>query len=233
MVKLKDVGFDEFLELADYLESISEGGTQALIGRFFPFMSATEELELNYVIDTRDRSQFERFRDSHPEMEVDPEGRTEPSKKDYWEVHLKSIDSVHEMASKYLERNDGVEDIPGKPNTQIRNAKSLEALWRMPFQDPSYYVMKRKLFMDKHSTGIINPERLSSAEATLRSLGIAPNTFMVYLFAYCSSKKFENYRVFADHVLRRISLLGEDGNLKSESSRSFLEAIKRVSERNK
>jgi hypothetical protein len=233
MVKLRDVGFSEFLELVDYLESISEGGTQALIGRFFPFMSATEELELNYIIDTRDQGKFNAFRDAHPEMDVDPEGKTDPSPKDYWEVQLKSIEAVHEMASSYLDKRKGIEDISNKPNTQIVSAKSLKPLLSMPHQDPAFYVPKKKLFIDKHESGTLNKARIEDAESTLRRIGVAPNTFMIYVFAYCSSKKEENYKVLLDHLFRRLSILSEDSALKSQENRDFLHAVKSVSERNK
>jgi hypothetical protein len=233
MVKLREVEFTEFLELVDYLESISEGGTQALIGRFFPFMSATEELELNYIIDTRNWGRFNAFKEAHPEMDVDPEGKTDPSPKDYWEVQLKSIEAVHEMASSYLNKSKGIEDISNKPNTQIVSAKSLKPLLSMPHQDPAFYVPKKKLFLDKHTSGILNRARVEDAESSLRRLGIAPNTFMIYVFSYCSSKKEENYKVFLDHLFRRLSILSEDSALKSQSNREFLEAIKSVSQRNK
>jgi hypothetical protein len=233
MVKLREVGFTEFLELVDYLESISEGGTQALIGRFFPFMSATEELELNYVIDTREQTRFEAFREAHPDMEVDPEGKTEPSKKDYWEVHLKSIEAVHEMASKYLEKRGGIEDLQNKPNTQITSARSLKPLLSMPRQDPAFYVPKRKLFLDKHPNGALSKQRVEDAEKRLRNLKIAPNSVMTAMFAFCSSKKPENYRVFVDHFLRRLEILSEDSELKSDVNRDFLAALKTLSETNK
>jgi hypothetical protein len=233
MVKLKEVSFEEFLELVDYLESISEGGTQALIGRFFPFMSATEEFELNYVIDTREKANFERFRESYPEMNIDPDGKTEPSPKDYWEVHLKSLENVHQMASKYLEGRTGSEGMPNKPNGQIVAARSLEPLIRLPRQDPSFYIPRKKLFLDKHGTGPITRSRVEMAEADLRSVGVAPNTFLTPMLAYCESKKIENYRVFVDHLLRRLSILSEDKHLRSDVNRHFLAAVKSVSERNK
>lgn len=233
MIELREVSFEDFIELVDYLDSISEGGTQALLGRFFPDISSTQELELSYVVETRNREFFESFKSKNPDIKMDPEGRSEPSRKNYWEIELKSLDSVHAMASDYLSRHSGIEDVQNKPNTQVANAKSLSCLASMPKMDPSFYVIKRKMFLDKNVIPSINGGRIERAEASLRSLGIAPNTFLTYFFAYCSPKKPDNYRIFADHVLRRLVLLSQPGAMESQSNVDFLAAVKSVSEKNK
>jgi hypothetical protein len=232
MTKLKEMSFGELVELIDYLDSVSEGGTQAFIGRFFPNLTAVQELELGYVIDSRDEKAFEKFRSDYPDMDIDPEGRSEPSEKRYWEIGERSLNYTYDLALAYLKSRNFREDIPNKPNTQIYNARTLAFLKNMPWQDPSFYVGRKKLFMDKNGRGPLSPERVSEAESKLRSLGVPPNKFMTYLFSYCENKKYENYRVVVDHLFRRIDILSEDKDLSSQSNRDFLDAIKSISEKN-
>jgi hypothetical protein len=83
MEKLKNLEYNDFIELVDYLNSLSDGAAIALIGKFFPNLTAVQELELNQVMESRDEDDYNLFKNEYPEMEIDPKGKSEPIKKNY------------------------------------------------------------------------------------------------------------------------------------------------------
>jgi len=231
MEKLRDLSYENFLELLEYLDSITENVAITAIGNFFPTLTALQELEIGYIVDSRDRDAFERFKEEYPDLDIDPEGKSEPEEKKYWQVTEKALNHTYDLAFNYLKNNNFKDDTNNKGNTQIYNAKTLAALKNMEYQDYLLYSFKRKLFIDKHP--YISYKEFNKIEAVLRLTGIDPNRFMIYVVAYCKDKKYENFNLFLEHLFKRIEILEVDKDLISQSNKEFIEAINTVINKNK
>jgi hypothetical protein len=227
---LRDLEYSEFLKLMDYLDSISENTAISLIGNFFPKLSALQELEIGYIIDSKDEQAFEKFKSDYPDLEIDEQGKSEAVKKDYWEITEKSLNYTYDMAFHSLKSNNFLDNTLGKVNTQIYNAKTLACLNNMTYQDDNAYLFKRKLFIDKFRLGFGS---FNNAEIILKNKGLDASKFFVYVIAYCKDKKYENFSKFLDHLFRRIELISKDTELKSSSNKEFLDNIISIINKNK
>lgn len=227
---LTDLEYTEFIELVEYLDSLPEGPAISLIGSFFPKLSALQELEMGYIIDTRDEQAFEKFKSDYPDLEIDTEGKSSPEKKNYWEISEKSLNYTYDLAFSALKTNNFSDKSLSKINTQIYNAKSLACLKNKEFLDSNLYYAQRKLFVDKYN---LDFNSFNTAEKILKDKGLEPTKFFVYVIEYCNKKKYENFQKFLDHLFRRINLLNDDVNLVSISNRDFLDNINSVINKNK
>jgi hypothetical protein len=231
MEHLRDLEYTNFLELLEYLESVTGDAAISVIGNFFPNLTALQEIELGYIIDSKDEKSFERFKEEYPDLEIDPEGKAQPKDKNYWEVTEKALNYTFDAAFSNLKHNNFKDDSQNKGNSQVYNAKTLAGLKNIDFQEPSMYPFKRKLFIDKNKQ--LSHREFNRIESLLRSLDIDPNKLLIYVIAYCKDKKYENYNLFLDHVFKRIELLVEDKNLVSNSNKDFLESINAIINKNK
>jgi hypothetical protein len=231
MELLRDLNYEDFSELITYLESITDNAAMIAIGSFFPKLNALQELELGYIVDSKDRDAFERFKEEYPDLEIDPEGKSQPEEKRYWEVTEKALNHTYDLAFNYLKNNNFKDDSPDKRNTQIYNSKSLAALKNMEYQDSSIYPFKRKLFLDKNP--YLSNKEFNKIESVLKSISVDPNRLMIYVISYCKDKKYHNFNVFLEHLFKRIEILAEDKDMTSQSNKDFLEAINTIINKNK
>jgi hypothetical protein len=231
MELLRDLNYEDFSELITYLESITDNAAMIAIGSFFPKLNALQELELGYVVDSKDRDAFERFKKEYPDLEIDPEGKSQPEEKRYWEVTEKALNHTYDLAFNYLKNNNFKDESPDKGNTQIYNAKTLAALKNMDYQDSSIYPFKRKLFLDKNP--YLSNKDFNKIESVLKSVSVDPNRLMIYVISYCKDKKYHNFNVFLEHLFKRIEILAEDKDMTSQSNKDFLEAINTIINKNK
>jgi hypothetical protein len=228
----KDLDYSNFIELIDYLNSISDNNAISVIGSFFPSLTAVQELEMSYIIDSRDERAFEKFKIDYPDLEVDVEGKSEPSRKDYWEITERSLNYTYELAFSNLKSNNFRDESLNRGNTQIYNAKTLAVLKNMNAEDDRAYFMRRKLFLDKGENYIVSQEKFNKIEKIISELGLDSSKFMVYVLNHIKEKKFENYRLFLEHLFKRIELLSLDKDLKSASNKDFVDNIKTVINKN-
>jgi len=231
MELLRDLNYEDFSELITYLESITDNAAMIAIGSFFPKLNALQELELGYIVDSKDRDAFERFKEEYPDLEIDPEGKSQPEEKRYWEVTEKALNHTYDLAFNYLKNNNFKDDNPDKGNTQIYNAKSLAALKNMEYQDSSIYPFKRKLFLDKNP--YLSNKEFNNIESVLKLIGVDPNKLMIYVISYCKDKKYNNFNIFLEHLFKRIEILAGDKDMTSQSNKDFLEAINTIINKNK
>lgn len=231
MELLRDLNYEDFSELVTYLESITDNAAMIAIGNFFPKLTALQELELGYIVDSKDRDAFERFKQEYPDLEIDPEGTSQPEEKRYWEVTEKALNHTYDLAFNYLKNNNFKDESLDKGNTQIYNAKTLAALKNMEYQDHSLYPFKRKLFLDKNP--YLSNKEFNKIESVLKSINLNPSGLMIYVISYCKDKKYQYFNVFLEHLFKRIEILAEDKDMTSQSNRDFLEAINAIISKNK
>jgi hypothetical protein len=231
MELLRDLNYEDFSELITYLESITDNAAMIAIGSFFPKLNALQELELGYIVESKDKNAFERFKEEYPDLEIDPEGKSQPEEKRYWEVTEKALNHTYDLAFNYLKNNNFKDDNPDKGNTQIYNAKSLAALKNMEYQDSSIYPFKRKLFLDKNP--YLSNKEFNKIESVLKLIGVDPNKLMIYVISYCKDKKYNNFNIFLEHLFKRIEILAGDKDMTSQSNKDFLEAINTIINKNK
>jgi hypothetical protein len=228
---LKELEFENFLELVNYLDSITEEAASLAIGGFFPGLTAVQELELNHIIETKEKDLFEKFKSDYPDIEIDPEGTSTPVQKNYWEVAEKALNHVYDLAFNSLKKSNFKDSSPAKENTQIYNARTLSCLKNMEYVNSSFYYPNRKLFIEKFPQ--ISLLTLEMAESNLKKKEIDAESFMSYVLTYCKKKKYENFATFIDHLLRRIDVLSSDKDMSSHSNIDFLDSINRVINKNK
>jgi hypothetical protein len=233
MNALRDLSHSEFVELVKFLNSLSEESNAMLnIGGFFPKLTAVQELELSYVIENDNNERlFEKFKSDYPDLEIDPEGASTPSKKNYWEIAERSINYTYDLAFNDLKSNNFKDGSPDKGNTQIYNSRTLACLKNMPVDKKVIYFIQRKLFIDKFA-GYLGLKDFRHIEDILKELGLDYQTFLSYVILYVKEKKYKNFGLFLSHLFKRIELLKSDKELKSQSNREFLESIKIVINKN-
>jgi len=228
---LKELEFENFLELVRYLDSITEESASLAIGGFFPSLTAIQELELNHIIEMKEKDLFEKFKSDYPDIEIDPEGTSIPIQKNYWEVAEKALNHVYDLAFNSLKKSNFKDNSPASENTQIYNAKTLSCLKNIEYISPALYYPNRKLFLDKFPQ--ISFLSIESAELNLKKKGVNSESFLSYVIFYCKKKKYENFATFIDHLFRRIDVLSSDKDMSSYSNIDFLDSINSIINKNK
>jgi len=237
MEKLGGLDYNNFIELLDYLESLSEYETEEETGvfveekihSFFPNLDAVQEIELSYIISNRDKKLFEVFKQNNPEVEVDPTGQSVPKDRDYWQLTENALNSVYTLAKEDLESTKFIDKSYNKVNTQVYNAKNLNCLANMESMKYDSYLMHRKLFLD--SSNIKTGKEFNELERKLTEIGVKPSQFLINVVKYCYKRK-DDYSVFLRHLFDRIEVLHSDNELTSESNKSFLDSINTVIAKN-
>jgi hypothetical protein len=236
MQYLKDLKYENFVELLEYLEELADTESEEeklrfseeRIQNFFPTLSALQEIELSLVISKKDKDMFEQFKSQYPDLEVDETGTSKPNKKDYWELREKSLESVHQIAEDYLKSKGRKNPDMKSLNKQVCNAKSLDCLENEGINnEKNTYYFLRKLFLDRHpKDAVANQFNFLKFEKALEELGLNYHKFFTMVIIHCNSKKSrDEFVVFLDHLFRRIELLLSDKKLKSDNNRKFLDAI--------
>ena len=80
-------------------------------------------------IDILVEDSFNLFKAQNPDIVIDPDGKSEPTEKNYWEIELLSLESVYINAT-----DDGI------VNTQVRDAKELKYLKKYKGNTPSEFI---------------------------------------------------------------------------------------------
>jgi hypothetical protein len=239
---LKDLDFENLVELLEYLENISNKETkeerlnfvEERIGNFFPNLSAIQEIELSYIINNRDRDSFELFKASYPNLGIDVEGRSVPKDKNYWEIRETSLESVYQFALEELSKYE-VDKSKYRINSQVYNAKTLDELKNMSPHRPDLYIYQRKLFLDRwRGINLTDPREFNRVEKLLIDiLGEKTNAFLIDVVEYCKSKNdARQFLTFLEHLFERIEILSLDKELTSETNRLFLENINTIINKN-
>ena len=244
MKYLKDLSFENLVELLEYLENISDKETreerltfvEERIGNFFPNLSALQELELSFIVNNRDKDSFEIFKASYPDLEIDNTGRSTPKDKNYWEIRHTSLESVYQFALEELSKSDK-DKTKYKINTQVYNAKTLDDLKNMNPKRPDLYMFQRKLFLDKwRGLQITDPREFNNIERILSSIlkdEKKTSAFLVNVIEYCKPKNnAHEFETFLNHLFERIKILGLDTSLSSEVNRQFLDNINTIINKN-
>jgi hypothetical protein len=237
MQYLKDLKYENFIELLEYLEEMADTEdkeeklrfSEERIQNFFPTLSALQEIEISLVISNKDKEMFEQFKNQYPELEVDETGKSKPNKKDYWQLKEKALESIHEVALKYLNSKGKKNPDMKSLNKQVCDAKSLECLENKGIHNErnTYYFLK-KLFINKYpNDSVVSNFNFLKFEKAMSEIGLNYHKFFMMVINHCNTKKKrDDFVIFLDHLFRRIELLLSDKNLKSENNKRFLDTIK-------
>ena len=237
MEKLQNLEYNNFIELLGYLESLSKSDipeekeifVEEKIQSFFPELDAIQELELSYIVKQRDEKAFNLFKESYPDLLIDPTGQSTPESKDYWELTEKSLESIYEFALRDLESSAFNDKSYNKVNTQVYNARNLSCLINMEPTKYDAYAMYRKLFFD--SSQDFSRQEYKEAEIQLKELNLNYSAFLITVLKYAFKRK-EDISVFMDHLFRRIEVLHSDKDLKSSINKVFLSNINSIIDKN-
>jgi len=243
MAYLKDLNFEDLIELLDYLEDISGkeikeeklSFVEAKIGNFFPSLSAVQEMEFSSIIGDRSIELFELFKGKYPNLEIDTTGRSTPKEKEYWEIREKALNELYLFALENLEKNSFLDKSTNKMNMQVYNAKNIVFLKDMNGGRTDLYAFYRKLFLDKFKGHrIINQRNFSNAEVVLGELFSKDEVQLFFLntVIYCKDKDENEISLFLEHLFERLEILLLDKKLSSDSNKAFLEGINDILSKN-
>jgi hypothetical protein len=240
---LENLKYSEFKDLLFHLKKLSSAEddiskqveVEAKLNYFFPELSALEEMELNHVAsaifreDTTSEDLFNIFKENHPKLKIDTLGLSHPFKKNYWEIELKSLDSVYELAQNYLQKNNYRDETHGKINSQVVNAKDLNNLNNIKLNPSMIYDFDKTLFLKKFNNEYINNQNFNKYEKLVYKY-TKNNIFMHKLIEYITRKdKPVSYGTFINHVFSRLDILDKDVKLTNEENKSYLKKIKELS----
>lgn len=205
--------FKEFIELLDFLNKIDNGEDIYLkLGRFFPKLSAEEEIELVYIYEEKDEGKYDEFMKN--EIFYDPEGRSKPEPRHHWQIVLKLIEQLY----------DSVKDNPTERELQVIHAKTLEPLYSVSGE--TSYTMSRAVFLKKF------PEQMNKIldiEQNITDLEL-PDEFMRRFGRYLSTmRKVSDFDVFVSNIKTRLYILKADKDLMNPVNEEFKETILAVS----
>ena len=107
--KLKNLTFEEFSQLVEFLKNIYrtqksgaiEGKQEEKefvaehISGFFPSLTALQEVRMMGVLNDLTENAFLLFQDEFPEIEIDSTGKGIKKQKRYWEVTLESLEQLY------------------------------------------------------------------------------------------------------------------------------------------
>lgn len=230
---MKEMEYEDLVSLLEYLEEKHQDKAQLILDRFFPDLDAEQTLEFNNVcaeiLNKGDGKElFEKFKEAHPDATVDPEGKSEPVKKDFWKITLKGLEELHTLASENLKATSFKDDTPFHVDTQVVNARSLAPLINME-TSTKQYLSRRVLFLKKYESDLINKKVLNKYEEILKQL-VGNVNLLSRLLSYCETRNYGEYRFFVKHVFNRLDCLHQDTELSDQRNVDFLENIKKIKE---
>lgn len=236
---IKDLSAEVFFKLTDFLETIDSDpkdpskdpamDAAIRLRRFIPDMDAIQQAEIYGIIKSKSRSGFDEFKAKYPDLKVDPKGRSEPSPSKAWEFRIKSLDAAYAMAKASLNGSGGKDTSKFKAHTQVIDAKELGPIERMSASKPKF----PEFYDDKRfiESGIVpNADRstLSGLKAALAPSVPGINRFMRTFEEFCLGRKKENCALFADHVMSRLEILGEDAGHTDPQNKAFADLINKI-----
>lgn len=242
MEYFKDLNYKNFIELIDYLESLSESKEEKDINffvserikNFFPNLNALQDMELSYIISTKDEHAFEAFKADYPEIKIDPTGRSTSELKDIWSVKEKSLNTLFDMSIEFLKENNYKDKSKNKVNSQVFNAKTLAPLLNREFpEDVPYAFLRHKLILKHPNSDLVTLQNFKMHEEMLEELGYDYSSILYPVIKYILNKKHDNFEIFLDHTFGRIELLFQDKELKSESNKMFKNKLELLIKKNK
>lgn len=240
MSKITEIKFSEFSELSKFLND-GDNGSLLLerLSRFFPNANASEIFDISYAAelaasdDPNAERAYAAMLENCADVEVDPTGMSEAhAPKDGWRITLRTMDTIYRNAENMLKESNYSDSSKHKVNSQAYNAMNLFNMANAEYNE-KYDIAKASFFLktkDLEISSIVNRKSLSEAEKVLESFGLDKRILSRFL-DICGKKKYENCQMFARHFLERLRLLSEDSELSEESSRKFLENLKKISEK--
>lgn len=210
--------YEEFIELVEFLNDIENDEDIFIkLGRFFPELTAEQEIELGFIYENKDKDQYDKFMES--DILYDPEGKSVPKDRQHWKLTLKLMDDIYTSLL--------ISDINQNSKMQYMDAKDLTPLYSTVTSGNAPYTMSRVLFSKKY------PNRLNDIldiEKYSNDLQL-PDKFLRKLVAYLNKcKKESEFDIFLRTLKSRLYVLYMDKELEEESNQTFKETILAVVE---
>jgi hypothetical protein len=192
-------------------------------------MDALQQMEMDYIADSRSEFAFDRFRNDYPDLRIDESGTSVPKKKNYAEIRAKALDEVYSEAYSNLRKANFHDSSKSDEDSQIYNAKSLSCLENaIPKLDPKDYAPARFMFLKKHPDDAISIGRI---EEYIGKLGFDPKPISAAIVSYCSRKgKEESYRSFLFHLSNRLEVANKDANRDLPMTKDLIGRLKSLEE---
>jgi len=242
MEYVRDLQYENFIELIEYLETLSESKEKEdlnvfiseKLNNFFPSLTALQSMELSYIVETKRKDLFNIFRENYPDLEIDTSGKSFGTIIDLWSIKEQSLNTLFDTALEFLKESNYKDKSKNKVNSQVFNAKTLAPLINRIFEkNVSYYFIRQKLINKHPDSQLVSIENFHKYETILTGLGYNFETVLYPVISFIINKKFDNFNIFLDHLFSRIDLLFSDKELKSESNKAFKSKIELLISKNK
>lgn len=236
MKKISELTYEDLCELLKFISSLNgeKAESEDIIGRFFPSLTALQLLEFTHLCDAiinndeNARVLFDRFVLNNPDVLVDPEGKSTPSEKNYWEISLQSVDMIYEMARDYLEKHDFEDRTPMNIHLQAYMGMHPEALNALD-KSKTAYGYKRVMFFKKHpEKHYLSHKKLNHMEKALDIIIGSHKVLSKVLDFVIEAKEEDSYKIFVEHFFTRIDTLLLDTERKYPSNQLFYENLLKV-----
>lgn len=230
MLKIKEVKYDEFKELVEFLkfdDSTEEyHNITKRLTRFIENMNAVQSMFIDNIVNNiltdspEAEKSFEVFKETYPDLNVDPSGKLDLNQFQYFEITLESVNLIYADAQEHIKNGKG-RDV----DNQVINAKTLEPLIKM--EGKFEYPLRKALYFKK-SNRPITPDKMKNAEEEIKELVGGDNNIMGKFLAYIYDKKPERVQLFIDHFIYRLDILAKDKKLSHPDNQQFLENLKKI-----
>lgn len=235
--EIKDLKFDEFKSLVNFIKSTADrfnNGTFSITSvnesknfimksmcRFFPELTALQEVELSSVIDNLDESEYNLFKEKYPNIYIDSTGKSEPRKKNYYEVRLETLATLYKFCK---------ESKDDKFNKEIIEAKDLGCLKEKKYMGG---VLTRKLLFSKPDAFIDFSHWKEYENFFKNFIGKQKaDIFLGQILGYVKENK--NKKNFVNNIVSRMDCLmleqDKEKTIKHAENAQFLENINSVIE---
>ena len=236
MKTISELTYEDLCELLKFISTLTNATEKGddVIGRFFPSLTAVQLLEFTHLCeaitnnDENARMLFDRFVLNNPDVLVDPEGKSEPVKKNFWEISLKSLDMLYELSRDYLEKNEYEDKTPNNLHLQAYLAMHPEGLNALDKSKKAYGYKRVMFFKKNQERPYLNNKRLNHIERALDIVLGSHKILNRVLDFIIEAKDEESYKVFVEHFFSRVDVLLLDTERKYPSNQVFYENLLKV-----
>lgn len=232
MINFSEITFEDFKELVLFLkfnddENEYHNITKRLT-RFIDSLNAYKSILIDNIIkdilsnkEEDAKILLDRFKESFPDTQFDPDGKLDLTNFNYFELSLQSCDLIFNQAKEKINSNQ--ETILDR---QVYDAKTLEPLLKL--NGRYEYPLRKVLYFRQNTPRSISKEEIKELESKIKELFPEENNILGKFLDFIFYKKYEKCRIFVEHFLYRVDILFKDKKREHPSDKEFYDLLKKL-----